>query len=79
MYIYYKDEIVNTNLVFDMKISNKVNESSTIRFFGPAEGRYMEFIFRDEKTAIFVLNRIYNGLDNGWECIDVQKEILDKL
>jgi len=77
MYIYYNDEIINTNLVFDMKIS-KGKDLSNIRFYGPAEGRYMEFTFK-ENTAILVLKKIYDGLESGWEGLDIQREILDKL
>jgi hypothetical protein len=78
MYIYYNNEIINTDSVFNITISVMSNESN-IRFRGPSEGRYTDIPFKDENTAIQVIKGIYSGLDSGWSALDIQKDILDKI
>jgi len=73
MYIYYNNKIINTNLTFDIKKS-----LNRVLFTGPAQYRSEEIIFEDEKTAIQVIKGIYSGLDSGWGCLDIQKDIFDK-
>jgi len=54
MYIYYNNQIINTDLIFDIKKS-----LNRVLFTGPAQYRSEEIIFEDDKTAIQVIKGIY--------------------